>query len=653
MAKVRDYAKLARDIMTSIGEENIVSAAHCATRLRLVLKETPSAEVTAKISAMPAVIQVVEKGGQYQIVIGTHAKDVYEELTQIMHFDEQGEGSEQKGSLISRVIATMSAVFAPFVYILAAAGLVQGCLIIINLLAPSFSGTGTYAVLSFISWTPFTFLPVMIAVTASKHFKCNTFIALWCCLALVNPDWGSMAARIAEGESIKFLLFNMAQTTYTSSVLPPLFLVLVLSYLERFVDKHLPDILKALATPFICTIIMVPATILIIGPLSDMVANGIAIGYNFLYETVPAVAALLIGGFWQVAVIFGVHWGVTPMVMANFTNFGCDSFQAVQTCAVVAQAAACFGVAIKTRDKAMKNVSLSAGLTGVFGITEPAIYGVTLRLKKPFVAGCISGALGALVVAFFGSKNYVYAGLPGLLTTVNAISPNDPKSFPGMLIGCGVSIIAAIILVQIIGCDEKKAEPAGGAGSLQTGGTDGRGEGAADKGKATETTEAGGQPAAGNVTICSPLNGEVKPLSEVNDPTFSAGILGQGAAVIPSEGKLYAPFDCTVASVFDTKHAICLEKDGIEMVLHIGLETVSLGGKYFTAEVKGGDLVKKGDLLITFDLEAIAKDFETITPVLVTNAAEFPGFEVLKTSGRVKAGEPLLRVNNMRSNLVS
>lgn len=326
---------------------------------------------------MPAVIQVVEKGGQYQIVIGTHAKDVYEELTQIMHFDEQGEGSEQKGSFISRVIATMSAVFAPFVYILAAAGLVQGCLIIINLLAPSFSGTGTYAVLSFISWTPFTFLPVMIAVTASKHFKCNTFIALWCCLALVNPDWGSMAARIAEGESIKFLFFNMAQTTYTSSVLHPLFLVLVLSYLERFVDKHLPDILKALAAPFICTIIMVPATILIIGPLSDMVANGIAVGYNFLYETVPAVAALLIGGFWQVAVIFGVHWGVTPMVMANFTNFGCDSFQAVQTCAVVAQAAACFGVAIKTRDKAMKN----------YGITRKIFMG--RRSSRPPVGRCV------------------------------------------------------------------------------------------------------------------------------------------------------------------------------------------------------------------------------------------------------------------------
>ncbi len=413
-AKVRDYGKLAKDIKDAVGEENIISAAHCATRLRLVLKQSPSADVTAQISKMPAVIQVVEKGGQYQIVIGTHAKDVYEELTRIMKLDTS-QVTEQKGSLLNRVIAAMSAVFAPFVYILAGAGLLQGCLILINLFAPEFSQTGTYSVLSFMSWTPFTFLPVLIAVTASKHFRCNTFIALWCCLALVNPDWGSIAGKIAEGESIKFLFFNMAQTTYTSSVLPPLFLVLVLSYLERFVDKHIPDVIKALATPFICTVIMVPATILIIGPISDMLANAIATGYNFLYTNVPALAAIIIGGFWQVAVIFGVHWGVTPMVMANFANNGCDSFQAVQTCAVVAQAAACFGVFLKTRSKEMKNVSLSAGLTGIFGITEPAIYGVTLRLKKPFIAGCIAGAIGALVVAFFGSMHYVYAGLPGWL----------------------------------------------------------------------------------------------------------------------------------------------------------------------------------------------------------------------------------------------
>lgn len=638
MSKVRDYAKLAKDIMILVGEENITSAAHCATRLRLVLKENPSAEITAKISQMPAVIQVVEKGGQYQIVIGTHAKDVYEELMQILHLDETQEGnaSAEKGTLLSRVIATMSAVFAPFVYILAAAGLVQGCLILINLAFPSFVDTGTYAVLSFISWTPFTFLPVMIAVTASKHFKCNTFIALWCCLALVNPDWGAMAARIASGENIKFLFFNMAQTTYTSSVLPPLFLVLVLSYLEHFLEKHLPDLIKALVTPLICAVIMVPATILLIGPLSDLVASGIATGYNFLYDTVPAVAALVIGGFWQIAVIFGVHWGVTPMVMANFSNYGCDSFQAVQTCAVVAQAAACFGVVLKTRDKQMKNVALSAGITGIFGITEPAIYGVTLRLKKPFVAGCISGALGALVVAFFGSKNYVYAGLPSLLTTVNAIHADAPRSFPGMLIGCAVSVVAAILLVQVIGCEEK-AVPAK-KGELP------------EKTRPTKQTDMeqkkeveGKDRSTESKTIYAPMNGEVKALQEVNDPTFSEGILGQGAAIIPTEGKLYAPFDGKVSSVFDTRHAICLEDgNGLEMLIHIGLETVSLGGKYYKAKVKDGDLVKKGDLLIEFDREAIGKEFDLITPVLITNVDDFSTIETLKTSGTIRVGEPLL-----------
>lgn len=657
MAKVRDYAKLARDIMTSVGEDNIISAAHCATRLRLVLKKSPSPEVTKAISSMPAVIQVVEKGGQYQIVIGTHAKDVYEELAQIMHLDErQADMPEAKGSLINRVIATMSAIFAPFVYILAGAGLVQGCLIIINLIAPSFSGTGTYAVLSFISWTPFTFLPVLIAVTASKHFKCNTFIALWCCLALVNPDWGTMAAQIAGGANIKFLLFNMAQTTYTSSVLPPLFLVLVLSYLERFVDKHLPDVLKSLLTPMICTVIMVPVTILVIGPISDAIANAIAVGYNFLYNTAPAIAALIIGGFWQVAVIFGVHWGVTPMVMANFANYGCDSFQAVQTCAVVAQAAACFGVFIKTRDKQMKNVSLSAGLTGIFGITEPAIYGVTLRLKKPFICGCAAGAAGALAVAFFGSKNYVYAGLPSMLTTVNSISAENPMSFPGMLIGCAISIILSIVLIQIVGCDEKAVPAAAASASdgvkenTAASASDGAEENTAAitsdavKGNTAALKEASDSSSEDTV-IYAPLNGTAKPLGEVNDPTFADGILGQGAAIIPSEGKLYAPFDGKVVSVFETKHAICLENAaGVEMLIHIGLDTVSLGGKYFTPKVKDGAEVKKGDLLIEFDVNAIGKEFDTITPVLVTNADDFTAVEGLKDSGIVQVGEPLITV---------
>lgn len=645
-AKVRDYAKLAADIKDQVGESNIISAAHCATRLRLVLKESPSAEVTKRISEMPAVIQVVEKGGQYQIVIGTHAKDVYEELTKIMRIDESAQ-AEVKQGLFARIIATMSAVFAPFVYILAAAGLVQGCLIIITQFAPAFAETGTYSVLSFISWTPFTFLPVMIAVTASKHFKCNTYIAMWCCLALVNTDWAAIAARIAGGETVKFLLFPMAQTTYTSTVLPPLFLVLVLSYLERWLEKHLPDVIKAIAVPFISAVIMVPLTILVIGPISDAAANGLAIGYNWLAHTIPVLAAVLVGGLWQIFVIFGIHWGVTPMNVANFAANHCDTFQAFQTCAVVAQAAACLGVFLKSRNKGNKNVALSAGITGVFGITEPAIYGVTLRLKKPFIAGCIGGGIGAVIISLFGTQYYAYAGLPGLLTTVNAICPTDPAtltslnltanpmSFPGMMIGVLATIVITVVLVMVIGCGDEV--PAASS----------------DSGSSTGAAPAGETPAAeapaisgGPVTIYAPLNGEIKPVSEVNDPTFAEGILGQGAAIVPSEGKLYAPFDCTVASVFDTHHAINLEGEGLELLIHIGLETVTLNGKGFTPRVKDGDKVKAGDLLIEFDLDLLKKDFDTITPILVTNPDGFASVEQLKLSGAVKVGDPILTVKH-------
>ncbi len=624
MAPVRDYAKLARDIKDILGEKNIISAAHCATRLRLVLRQSPSKEVTKQISAMPAVIQVMEKGGQYQIVIGTHAKDVYQELIQILDID-QSQQTEVKQSIGNRIVATMSAVFAPFVYILAAAGLIQGCLIIINQFAPEFAQTGTYSVLSFLSWTPFTFLPIFIGITAAKHFKCNTYIAVACCCALVNPDWTAIASRISEGETIQFLIFNLSPTTYTSTVLPPLFLVLVLSYLERFLEKHLPDVIKALATPFLCMLIMVPATILVIGPISDSLANAIAVGYNFLVNNVPVVAAAIVGGIWQVIVIFSVHWGVTPMILANFANNGCDSFQAFQTCAVIAQAAACFGVFFKTKKSDIKNVSLSAGLTGIFGITEPAIYGVTLRLKKPFICGCIGGAIGAIIISFFHSMYYVYAGLPGLLTTVNAISNENPNSFIGMLIGVAATIVITIVLIQVVGCDEK-TEPAD--------------EEAQSVNKTPALTE------TATCEIYAPLNGEIKPLSEVSDPTFSGGILGQGIAIVPTDGKLYAPFDGKITSIFETKHAIGLENaDGVELLIHIGLETVNLGGKHFTAKVKAGDAVKTGDLLIEFDNDEIAQQFDIVTPVLITNADDMSEIEIQQQSGTIHAGAPLMKVH--------
>ena len=605
---IRDYEKLAVDIVDAVGgKENIVNATRCATRLRLVLKETPK-DANKKVSGLTGVITVVENNGQFQVVIGTHVGKVFDKVQTLVDLDETSSEDAPKGSIVNRVIATMSAVFAPFIYILAAAGLLQGCLIIINMINPGFASTGTYEVLSFISWAPFTFLPIFIAITASKHFKCNTFIAVACCAALVSPDWASIASRIAGGEAVTFLGIGLAETTYTSTVLPPLFLVLALSYLEKFVDKVIPEVVKSLFTPFICILVMVPLTILVIGPVSDGVATAIANGYNALYNFAPVIAAAVIGGFWQVVVIFGVHWGVTPMVLANFDMYGQDTFQAFQTMAVVAQMGAAFGVFLKSKRQETKSVALSAGITGIFGITEPTIYGVTLRFKKPFICACISGAVAAAVASFFNSVYYVYAGLPGLLTVVNAIGAN-PTSIVGELIGCAIAIIGSIVLVQIVGFDEGQASD----------------EENQENEEVKAMDEVAATVLAGTKEIKSPLSGKVIALSEIDDPVFAGGAMGNGIAIEPTDNKVYAPFDGEIEFIAESKHAIGLKsEDGVELLIHVGMDTVQMDGKGFDVKVKANEKVKAGELLLEFDKEVIQKaGYSLITPVVITNSFEF------------------------------
>ena len=600
---VRDYEKLAVDIVNAVGgKENIAKAARCATRLRLVLKETPK-DAHKKVSELTGVIAVVENNGQFQVVIGTHVGKVFDKVQTLVDLEDSSKDEAPKGTVLNRVIATMSAVFAPFIYILAAAGILQGCLILINMAYPSFQSTGTYEVLSFMSWAPFTFLPIFIAITASRHFKCNMFIAVACCAALVSPTWSEIAARIAGGENISFLGIALAETTYTSSVLPPLFLVWILSYVERFVEKILPDVVKSLFTPLLCMIIMVPLTIVAIGPLSDSLATAIANGYNSLYNFAPALAAAVIGGLWQVVVIFGVHWGVTPMCLANYDLYGMDTFQAFQTMAVVAQMGAAFGVFLKAKKMETKNVSLSAGITGIFGITEPAIYGVTLKYKKPFICGCVAGAIGAVVASFFNVAYYAYAGLPGLLTVVNAINPENPTSIIGMGIGCAIAVIGSIVLVQIVGFGEESEEAK---------------EEIIENEVATTVLD-------GRKEIKNPISGKVLPLSKVEDAVFSSGAMGNGIAIDPSDNKVYAPFDGSVEFIADTKHAVGLKSDdGVELLIHVGMDTVKMNGKGFDVKTKVNQRVKEGDLLLEFDRNEIQKKgYSLITPVVITNSNNF------------------------------
>ena len=548
---VKDYQKLEHDIIRLAGgADNIASAQRCATRLRLVLKNTPG-QAEEKIKALPGVITVVQKQGQFQVVIGNHVGDVFEAVSAELETNkktEQEERPKEKENLLNRLLQMISGVFAPVCYVLAAGGLLQGLLIILTMAVPSVTETGVYR-----------------------------------------------------------------EITYTSSVLPPLILVALLSKLEKFLNKHLPELIKSLFTPLICLAALVPLTIVVIGPLIQWLSNGVAAGYNLLYQMAPPIAGAVVGGVWQVIVIFGIHWGMVPIVIANFAQNGQDTLQIFIQIAVISQMAAAFGVFLKAKDKQLRTDALSAGITGIFGITEPAIYGITLPRKKPFIYGCIWAAIGSAIAAILGATQYVYAGLPGLISVVNSISVENPGSFPACATGAAVTITGTIGSILLFGCEPKQKENA-------------------------EHSILG-------QTVFSPLTGELKSLKDVNDPTFSEEILGKGIAILPKEGIVYAPFDGVVSALFDTKHAIGLTDDqGMELLIHVGLETVNLGGTHFEVHISQGDLVKKGDPLITFDLQEIQKTHDVITPVLITNADDFSEIVVQKEFGPVKAGDAILTV---------
>lgn len=548
---VKDYQKLEHDIIRLAGgADNIASAQRCATRLRLVLKNTPG-QAEEKIKALPGVITVVQKQGQFQVVIGNHVGDVFEAVSAELETNkkaEQEERPKEKENLLNRLLQMISGVFAPVCYVLAAGGLLQGLLIILTMAVPSVTETGVYP-----------------------------------------------------------------EITYTSSVLPPLILVALLSKLEKFLNKHLPELIKSLFTPLICLAALVPLTIVVIGPLIQWLSNGVAAGYNLLYQMAPPIAGAVVGGVWQVIVIFGIHWGMVPIVIANFAQNGQDTLQIFIQIAVISQMAAAFGVFLKAKDKQLRTDALSAGITGIFGITEPAIYGITLPRKKPFIYGCIWAAIGSAIAAILGATQYVYAGLPGLISVVNSISVENPGSFPACATGAAVTITGTIGSILLFGCEPKQKENA-------------------------EHSILG-------QTVFSPLTGELKSLKDVNDPTFSEEILGKGIAILPKEGIVYAPFDGVVSALFNTKHAIGLTDDqGMELLIHVGLETVNLGGTHFEVHISQGDLVKKGDPLITFDLQEIQKTHDVITPVLITNADDFSEIVVQKEFGPVKAGDAILTV---------
>lgn len=583
------------------GKENVNSVVHCATRLRFKLKDEEKAD-TNRLIQDDEVIQVVQSGGQYQVVIGSHVSDVYRELTGVANFDGESEKSAEKGNPLNQLIDIISSIFTPFLGAMAGAGVLKGFLtlaVTMNWLA---ADSGVYTVWYAIADGLFTYLPVMLAFTAAKKFKTNEFLAVSLAMALVHPSITELAGQTLSFVGIPVII---GASAYTSSVIPIILAVFLQSYVERFFKKVIPSFLQIICVPLAVFLIMAPVTFIVVGPLGTIVGNLLGSGYDAIYNLSPILAGAIMGGLWQVFVMFGMHWGFVPIAMVNLTQFGFDTMVPMLLPAVLAQGGAALAVFFITKNVKLKGLALSSTITSLFGITEPTVYGVTLPLKKPFIAACISGAIGGAIVGFSQVKNYTF-GLVSLLSLPSFI-PQDTQDMSGLIaaaIGTAVAFGAAFVLTFVLRFEDQPNP-------------------------ADTDTEKSKVPAPSitneRVVLSSPLAGRVVPLNEVKDQVFSSGAMGKGIAIDPANGTLVAPADGTITTLFPTGHAIGLTTtDGVEILMHIGMDTVELEGKGFEIFVKQEDQVKKGDLLVKFDLSLIKEaGYSTVTPIVVTNTPNY------------------------------
>lgn len=606
-----DYRITAKELVKELGgNSNINNVTHCATRLRFILKDESKID-SDRVKKISGVITVVQAGGQYQVVIGNHVKDAFDFVMELVTIDasQAEENPANKAGVFSRIIDVISSIFAPFLYTLAACGILQGILGIFVALNAIDTAGGTYQILNFISWTAFTFLPVLIAVTAAKKFGMNVYTAVVIACALVCPDYINM---VNAGDPVYFLGIRVQLLSYTSSVIPIILTVWAASYVQKFFDKHLPIVVRNLFSPMFTITLMVPLTLLVVGPVGNAVGGAIGGAYNFLYGLSPIIAGIVVGGLWEVLVIFGVHWGITPVTVGNYATLGYDTFTGLQASAVFAQAGATLGVFLKTKDHDMKGVSASAAVTGLFGITEPAIYGVNLRLKKPMICGCIAGAVGGAAGGAFNAVSWGY-NMPGIATIPAYFKAGHTSQFLGFLLSILISFVLGTVLTWIVGFKEDlpMSEAA-----------------ASNEPKIPEASEET-EKASEELILGSPVKGHVIPVSQVKDEVFASRTMGDGVGIIPVEGKVYAPCDGTIQVVFPTGHAVGISSEDTETLIHIGINTVELNGKGFTAHVQQGQTVKKGELLISFDKDFIENNgYDPTVVFIVTEKKDSQNLEI-------------------------
>lgn len=652
----KNYDGLAKTIIKDVGgKDNVISVVHCTTRLRFKLKDEKKANDDA-LKDTDGVVTVVKAGGQYQVVIGNEVADVYDAILKEGGFSGGGQVADDdledsNMSLMDKAIDLISGIFTPILGPMAAAGMIKGLTAMCASFGWLLQSSGTYPVLYAIGDGFFYFLPLILAITSAKKFKVDRFTAIAIGAAMCYP------AMVAMNSSKKVLfdLFNgtflhsqvhatflgipIISMNYTSTVIPIILAVWFASIIEKWCKKWIPTVVKTFLVPFVTLLIVVPLTFLIIGPIATWIGNALAAMTSAIYGFSPVLAGVLLGGFWQVFVIFGVHWGFVAVMMSNVAAMGYDQILGLSLGASFAQIGVVLAILLQTKDQKLKGIALPAFISGIFGVTEPAIYGVTLPRKKPFILSCIAAGVGGGLIGFFGTRMYMMGGM-GIFSIPAAIGPKSgvDMSVYGLMIAMAVSFVLGFVLQIALGkksvdaaYDEKQAKAVQEVANQ------------ADAIAKAAPSLASNTDLNVSTELVSPLDGELLPLSKVKDEVFSSGAMGEGVAIEPSQGVLHAPADGRVVMTFPTGHAIGMKtKDGAEILMHIGMDTVNLQGKGFETLVAKGDEVKAGDELVKFDIDEIhAAGYVVTTPIVVTNSKDYEKVSVVR-QGEVKVGQEIL-----------
>ncbi|WP_294189477.1 beta-glucoside-specific PTS transporter subunit IIABC [uncultured Clostridium sp.] len=618
-----NYENLAKSILEKIGgKENVSNLTHCATRLRFNLKDNSKAK-TSEIKNINGVMGVVDKGGQYQVIIGNDVNHVYKEVVKIANLDNMSSNASEEvddRKPIAKVIDTITGIFTPILPAITAAGMMKAVLALLTAFKLVTTDSQSYQIVNFMADAAFYFLPILLANSAAKKFKCNQYLAMMLGGMLLHPTFVTMVNTAKEaGTSISVFGLPISLASYSSSVLPIILGVWFMSYVEPIADKVSPKAIKFFTKPLITAVVTGIVLLVVIGPLGYIISDKIGLAIKTLETYASWLVPTLIGGLTPLLVMTGTHYGLIPIGINNRMTMGYDTIiYPGMLASNVSQGGAALAVALKTKNSEIRQLASSAGITAVCGITEPALYGVNLRFKTPLYSSMIGGAVGGLFLGLFRVCNYS-GGSPGFLTLPSYIGGDTMMNFVyaciGAVISVAVSFVSCLVLYK-------------------------------DKEEVTVKEDENVQRSLGNeIIIASPMKGEIMPLNEVNDETFASEMMGKGVAIKPVDGKVVSPINGIVQTIFKTKHAIGLKsEDGTEILIHIGMDTVQLEGKHFKAYVKDGDKVKIGDTLIEFDTEAIKKEgYELTTPVIVTNTNDY--LEVLARGvKKVNTGDAIISI---------